>query len=311
MRFRLHERLLLTLILLPILGGCAPAQPEITTSSKDLTITTATDLASIGKTKTAPQDGMTLVFIPAGESLMGTNTGMTDEQPVHKVQLDAFWLDQTEITNAQYAQCVQARQCAQPSNLIFYNDPAFASHPVEYVSWIDAKNYCTWAGRRLPTEAEWEKAATWDPRTNQQRIYPWGNEYDCRKGNFDDELELDASLMPDGQVDCDGFTRSAPVGSFPEGASTYGALDLGGNVWEWVHDAFIEVDPLDTTVQNYYAISPLVNPQGVDPAITEYRNMRGGSYNFTFGFGRSAYRLWYGLDDSYDGVGFRCAESGQ
>ena len=240
---------------------------------------------------------------------MGTETGLTDEQPIHKVYLDAYWIDQTEVTNAMYARCVEAGTCNKPSFLAFYEDPAFASHPVEYVSWKDAVNYCTWVGRRLPTEAEWEMAATWDPYTNQQRLYPWGNEYDCRKGNFDDETELDDSLMQAGDVSCDGFVRSAPVGSFPEGASVYGALDLGGNVWEWVHDAFIEVDPFNASIENYYANSPLENPMGVDPAITEYRSMRGGSYNFTFGFGRAAYRLWYGLDDSYDGVGFRCALS--
>jgi formylglycine-generating enzyme required for sulfatase activity len=252
---------------------------------------------------------MALVYVPAGEFLMGTKNGLTDEQPIHKVYLDSYWLDQTELTNAMYAKCVETGQCDKPSFLAFYDDSAFASHPVEYVSWRDALNYCTWADRRLPTEAEWEKAAAWDPYTNQQRVYPWGNEYDCRKGNFDDETELDDSLMPDGNVSCDGFVRSAPVGSFPDGASAFGALDLGGNVWEWVHDAFIEVDPFNASIQNYYAISPLENPQGVDPAITEYRSMRGGSYNFTFGYGRSAYRLWFGLDDSYEGVGFRCALS--
>ncbi len=128
-------------------------------------------------------------------------------------------------------------------------------------------------------------------------------------GNYDDETEMDASLMADGSVNCDGYVRSAPVGSYPQGASIYGVLDLGGNVWEWVHDAFIEVDPFNATIQNYYAISPAKNPQGVDPKITDYRSMRGGSYNFTYGFGRSAYRLWFGLDDSYDGVGFRCGSS--
>jgi len=163
--------------------------------------------------------------------------------------------------------------------------------------------------RRLPTEAEWEKAATWNPSKNEKLVYPWGDKYDCSKGNFDDETELDASVMQDGSVSCDGYAKTAPVGSFPAGASPYGVLDMGGNVWEWVHDAFIEVDPLEATIQNYYAISPAVNPMGVDPAITEYRSMRGGSWNWTFGYGRSAYRLWFGKDDKYDAVGFRCAVS--
>ena len=84
---------------------------------------------------------------------------------------------------------------------------------------------------------------------------------------------------------------------------------MAGNVWEWVHDAFIEVDPFNATISNYYAISPAENPMGVDPSITDYRGMRGGSWNINFGFGRSAYRLWFGLDDSYDFAGFRCALS--
>jgi len=298
----------MVLFLLFIATGCSSINMD-SSESRNLTITRQTSVEEIGRTKTASVDNMILMYVPAGEFLMGTEIGLTDEQPIHKVYLDSYWIDQKEVSNARYIECVEAGKCDRPSSLKFYNDPSFASHPVEYVSWKDAVNYCTWAGRRLPTEAEWEMAATWDPYTNQQRVYPWGDEYDCRKGNFDDELELDASLMQDGSVGCDGFVRSAPVGSFPDGASLYGALDLSGNVWEWVHDAFIEVDPFNASIENYYANSPLENPMGVDPAITEYRSMRGGSYNFTFGFGRAAYRLWYGLDDSYDGVGFRCALS--
>lgn len=295
-------------LLVLAMSGCSAISMD-SSESRNLTITRETDVEEIGRTKMASVDNMTLVYVPAGEFLMGTEIGLTDEEPIHKVYLDSYWIDQTEVTNAMYAKCVEAATCDKPSFLAFYDDPAYASHPVEYVSWNDAVNYCTGAGRRLPTEAEWEKAATWDPYTNRQRVFPWGNEYDCHKGNFDDETKLDDSLMPAGDVSCDGFVRSAPVGSFPEGASVYGALDLGGNVWEWVHDAFIEVDPFNASIQNYYAISPLENPQGVDPAITDYRSMRGGSYNFTFGYGRSAYRLWFGLDDSYEGVGFRCALS--
>jgi eukaryotic-like serine/threonine-protein kinase len=296
------------LFLMFIAIGCSSIHMD-SSDSRNLTIRREANVEEIGRTLVAPVDTMTLMYVPAGEFLMGTEIGLTDEQPIHKVYLDAYWIDQTEVSNAMYSNCVEAGKCSEPSSVIFYNDPEFADHPVEYVSWNDAVNYCAWTERRLPTEAEWEMAATWDPYTNQQRVYPWGDEYDCRKGNFDDELELDASLMQDGSVGCDGFVRSAPVGSFPAGASPYGALDMSGNVWEWVHDAFIEVDPFNASIENYYAISPLENPMGVDPAITEYRSMRGGSYNFTFGFGRAAYRLWYGLDDSYDGVGFRCALS--
>lgn len=308
MRSSIYRFTMILLLLTLAVSGCSSTSPD-SSESRNLTITRKDNLEEIGRTKTGSADNMTLVYIPAGEFLMGTENGLTDEQPLHKVYLDSYWLDQSEVTNAMYAKCVEAGKCDKPSFLAFYNDPAYASHPVEYVSWRGAANYCTWAGRRLPTEAEWEKAATWDPYTTQQRVFPWGNEYDCHKGNFDDETELDDSLMQGGEVGCDGFVRSAPVGSFPEGASAFGALDLGGNVWEWVHDAFIEVDPFNASIQNYYAISPLENPQGVDPAITEYRSMRGGSYNFTFGYGRSAYRLWFGLDDSYEGVGFRCALS--
>jgi formylglycine-generating enzyme required for sulfatase activity len=305
-----YKVLPLIIALILAVGGCASAAPTQSVRDDVMTVN-KTDLNNIGVTKSSNVDGMILVYVPAGEFLMGSAIGLTDEQPVHKVRLNAYWVDRTEITNAMYVKCVESGACDKPSSLIYYNDPAYLTHPVEYVSWKDAVNYCSWAGRRLPTEAEWEKVAAWDPYANQQRIYPWGNEYDCRKGNFDDETVLDASLMQDGKIGCDGFVRSAPVGSFPEGGSLYGAFDLGGNVWEWVHDAFIEVDPFNASIQNYYAVSPLENPQGVDPAITDYRSMRGGSYNFTFGFGRAAYRLWYGLDDSYDGVGFRCALSDQ
>lgn len=291
-----------------VLGGCASASSE-SSETKNLTIARKDDLQQIGKSKTSPADGMEMVYVPSGEFLMGTEIGLTDEQPIHKVYLDAYWVDRTEVTNSMYAHCVEAGKCEKPKILTFYNDPAYADNPVEFVSWRNAANYCAFVDRRLPTEAEWEKVAAWDPYKNQQRVYPWGDQYDCHKGNFDDELELDASIMPGGETNCDGFVHSSPVGSFPAGASLYGALDLGGNVWEWVHDAFIEIDPFNASIQNYYAISPLENPQGVDPAITEYRSMRGGSYNFTFGYGRAAYRLWYGLDDAYDGVGFRCSLS--
>jgi len=236
-----------------------------------------------------------MILIPEGDFIMGSEKGLTDEQPAHKVFLDAFWIDKTEVTNALYAKCVAAAKCNMPTLTKFYDDPAYADHPVVAVTWVDAKNYCEWSGRRLPTEAEWEKAASWNPATGTKRIYPWGDEFDCKKGNFNG-------------ADCDPYENTAPVGSFPEGASAYGVLDMGGNAWEWVNDAFIETDPYGER-QNYYATSPSSNPPGVDPAITVYRVMRGGAWKMNFGLGRSAYRLWFALDDTYDFVGFRCALS--
>ncbi|HXD08886.1 MAG TPA: formylglycine-generating enzyme family protein, partial [Anaerolineales bacterium] len=286
----IYKILTCILVLGVMLSACSSA--NATPSTSDIfTINKEADLDKLGLTQVSRADQMTMVYVPAGDFLMGSRIGLTDEQPVHKVDLDAYWVDKTEITNSMYSRCVDAGACEKPSSLIFYNDPAYANHPVEYVSWTNSANYCSWVGRRLLTEAEWEKVAIWDPYIDQQRVFPWGNDYDCKMGNFDDETELDASVMQDQRTNCDGFVRSAPVGSFPAGASAYGALDLGGNVWEWVHDAFIEVDPFNSSLKNYYEISPAKNPQGVDPAITDYRSMRGGSYNFTFGYGRSAYRL--------------------
>mgnify|MGYP001195800229 CR=1 FL=1 len=285
-----HKLEIVLLLALVCVVGCAPALPS-----------------KPGETMIAKTDGATLVFVPAGEFVMGSEKGLTDEQPVHKVYLDSFWLDQTEVTDEAYRRCVEADACSLPLKTEYFDDPAYARHPVVYVSWAQAAEYCAWVGRRLPTEAEWEKAATWNPKTNEKYVYPWGNEYDCSKGNYDDETALDASVMQEGLVNCDGFAGSAPVGSFPQGASPYGVLDMGGNVWEWVHDAYIETDPFIPEFKNYYAISPYENPQGVDPAISVYRVLRGGSWNFTYGFGRSAYRLWFSLHDKYDGMGFRCA----
>jgi formylglycine-generating enzyme required for sulfatase activity len=290
--------MLVAVAVLPIaLGACTPVtNPNLLSPTPEL-----------GSTLISPADGMTMVFVPAGKFIMGSEIGLTDEQPAHTVFLDAFWIDQTEVTNAMYARCVQSGACKQPSVTTYYSDPNYSDHPVVFVSWNDAKAYCSYADRRLPTEAEWEKAASWDPVKNEKRVYPWGNKFDCTKGNFDDETQLSSYIVPGGP-NCDGYNRTSPVGSFPSGASPYGALDMGGNVWEWVNDAFIETDPF-SQAKNYYAISPASNPPGVDPAITIYRVLRGGSWNYAFGLGRTAYRLWFGLDDSYDGMGFRCVRS--
>jgi len=301
-----HAILLSTLLIL--VTSCAPAAPSPVILPTVMPANTLS-LAALGNTKVSPRDYATMVYIPAGQFPMGSKVGLIDEQPVHAVQLDAFWLDRTEVTNEMYRKCVEAGSCETPGSPLYYDDPQYSTHPVVFVTWTNAVAYCSFADRRLPTEAEWEKAATWNPVQNEKRIFPWGNEYDCSKGNYDDETKLDASLMQGGAVSCDGYTLTAPVGSFPMGASPYGALDLGGNVWEWVHDAFIEVNSFDSSIQNYYAFSRFENPLGVSPTLTNSRGIRGGSWNWTYGYGRSAYRLGFGKNDNYDAVGFRCAES--
>jgi len=220
---------------------------------------------------------MTLVYVPAGEFLMGSADGdadaYDDEKPQHRVYLDAFWMDRTEVTKDQYQQCVAAGKCAAPS----CRGTGQGNHPVVCVSWQDAADYCAWAGRRLPTEAEWEKAA----RGTDGRKYPWGNEApDCNRLNYGG---------------CVNNNTSA-VGSYPKGASPYGALDMAGNVWEWVADWYDA---------KYYAGSSARNPTG--PASGEYRVVRGGSW---FGHQRgvrAAYRDRYLPDYCNVNIGFRCA----
>jgi serine/threonine-protein kinase len=260
----------------------------------------------------APSSDM--VHVPAGEFTMGSDEGGSDERPVHTVYLDAFYIDKTEVTNAQFAAFVSATGYETDAEQIgcgwildgdywgciqevdwqhpFGPDTDLAGkdeHPVVQVSWNDAKAYCKWAGARLPTEAEWEKGA----RGTDGLMYPWGNTFDGTKLNFADKnTNLDWS---DSNWD-DGYADTAPVGSYPDGASPYGALDMAGNVWEWVADWYDS---------GYYAASPESNPRG--PASGDYRVIRGGSWSDDVALVRAACRYGDPPDDSASYVGFRCA----
>jgi formylglycine-generating enzyme required for sulfatase activity len=249
---------------------------------------------------------MVLVYVPAGDFLMGSTQDEADaarkkcgsncekkwfdaEVPQHKVYLDAFWIDQTEVTNAMYAQCVADGECEPPQKTrshtrpSYYDDNLYADYPVIYVDWNQAGGYCKWASGRLPTEAEWEKAA----RGTDGRTYPWGEkDPDCNLANYKGKNN--------GKDFCVGDTQA--MGSYPQGASIYGTLDMAGNVWEWVADRYSD---------NYYASSPSENPQG--PADGLVRVLRGGSWNYDTRFLPLAKR-----EGGYPGIrlnylGFRCA----
>ena len=249
---------------------------------------------SLGDTWTRPNDKMVMVYVPDGEFEMGSTEQAILQlhgeaghlgKPAHTVALDGFWIDRTEVNNAQYRRCVEAGECEAPGFMCMeFKDEAKASHPLPCASWQRAEAYCAWAGVRLPTEAEWEYAA----RGPESFTYPWG-----------DDEPSDTLLNYDSNV---GSTTE--VGSFPEGASWCGALDMAGNVDEWVADWYAED----------YDISPSRNPTG--PASGEQRVVRGGT-SYDMGWlasayvVRSDYRLWAEPSSAGSSRGLRCAKDAE
>jgi iron(II)-dependent oxidoreductase len=201
-----------------------------------------------------PKEVPGMVYVPAGEYIMGSEWGEPDELPRHIVRVDAFYLDKYEVTNEAYEKCVDAKVCGLQSTrrtkgLMGPKQPAAG------VSWHDAARYCKWVNKRLPTEAEWE----WAARGNDERRYPWGNEWNPKWANMHHDL--------------DGYKLTAPVGSFPKNVSPFGIYDMAGNVWEWTQDWFD---------RDYYARSPRDNPKG--PETGKRRVMRGGSWYYDVPF---------------------------
>lgn len=242
-----------------------------------------------------PPDPGDMVAVPAGAFQMGCDPAHNGgwqcnlpELPQHTVYLDAYEIDQTEVTNAQYARCVAAGGCPQQpfSNSqvrpFYYGNPTYDDYPVIWMTWFQARDYCRWAGKRLPTEAEWEKAAR---GAGVPRAYPWGDQApNCSLTNY-----------APGRT-CVGDTNA--VGSNPDGASPYDALNMAGNVAEWVADFYDE---------SYYSSSPLSNPQG--PTSGLYPVLRGGAWDARAGSIRTAARNNSWPLDHWITVGFRCARS--
>ncbi len=227
-----------------------------------------------------PPEGA-MVVVPAGEFMMGSAAGDSDEQPEHKVHVDAFSMDVYEVTVGQYAAFLQAKGIDPPSDWKTMNQPAHQKRPIANVDSTDASAYCKWAGKRLPTEAEWEKAA----RGTDGRIYPWGN---------DPPTPLHANF---GKTEWSNHGVLAPVGSFESGKSPYGIYDMAGNVWEWVSDWYD---------YNYYKSSPSLNPTG--PSSGGTKAIRGGAWNSNPRAMRSSNRSLISPTDQ--GLnGFRCAKT--
>lgn len=226
-----------------------------------------------------------MVTIPAGPFVRGTMSGGFDEQPQRTIHLDTFSIDRYEVTNHQYQQFVAAtghRKAAPPSRYAkSMGKMRSPNQPVVYVSWDDAVAYCRWKGKRLPTEAEWEKAM----RGTDGRLWPWGNQERPNGANW-------------GRVQ-DGHDVSARVGTFPTDKSPYGVMDGAGNVMEWVADWYQEA---------YYKDSPDKDPPS--PEFGIFRVMRGGGYTTTGGDLRITSRSRMVPDFRDETIGFRCAISG-
>lgn len=275
------------------------ATPTVTKTytSSPSTLTPISTL-EIGSTMISEKDGMVLVYVPTGTFTMGNKAQdaltecqkfrsdcqldwFNDEEPPHEINLSAYWIDQTEVTNIMYAKCVADNgACKEPINVSssthssYYNNFEFNNYPVIWVDWNMANTYCSWANRRLPTEAEWEKAA----RGPDISIYPFGS-----NGPYSGLLNYNSYV---------GDTTK--VGNYPDGKSFYGAYDMAGNVWEWVND--------------WYDVYPGGNAGASSDFGQKYRVLRGGSWLSAENDLRSASRGW--SNSAFDNyIGFRCARS--
>ena len=270
-----------------IIGGCGDSSDDDDDDNDD------NDDDDTADDDTTDDDYDEMVSIPAGWFRHGCAEDDAqceeDETPGFEVYLDAFSIDVYEVTVGQYRACYDAGACTEEfqGNIDKEDDL-----PIAFVTWNQADIFCKWVGKRLPTEAEWEKAA----RGDSQRIYPWGDQWEPTWLNWFDDVNDDDEY---GEVD--GYWYTAPVWSFPEGESPYGLLNMAGNVWEWTADWYDE---------DYYLDAPDHNPAGPDDG--EFKVTKGGGWHLTWGDDPRPYRISdrddaYGPDGRNDSIGFRCA----
>ena len=300
------SRATLTLSLLLLVGICAcdNSKPETVP-----TATTVTPPPPPAATTTPPppkptfiietrgKDAREMVKVPAGPFTRGSlaGVGRDEEHPQKTITLKTFWIDRQEVTVADYKKCVSKGACKSstfrkgkkprpgkkpPS--CNYGTLDRENHPINCVSWFGAKAYCAWAGKRLPTEAEWEKSA----RGTDGRTFPWGDDIaDCSR----------ACMIKRSMAGC-GKRTTCPVGSYPQGVSPYGAMDMSGNVYEWVADSYS---------RGYYAKAPDSDP--INKEKTTFRPGRGGAFSSDAEGVRTTQRSGFEADERISYFGFRCA----
>ena len=308
----MHSKSLPGLVLLALLAACSV--PEISsrpvTALPDQEEAKAVALAGVDsndrwKPTIEERQGVPMALVPAGCFMMGSTgeqieyimgfdssteprSWFDNQQPVHEVCFEApFWIDVHEVSQAQFTEF----DGQADKDSVFVG----AERPRESVSWFEADAFCRKRGARLPTEAEWEYAA----RGPDGLVFPWGNKFDCAQGNFDDETEAEDPGVIDGYPNCDGYPTTSPVGALPGGASWVGALDLSGNVWEWVADRHAE---------DYYQTlgERTVDPQG--PTTGALRGLRGGAWSMgEADHLPAAFRAGYDPSAAMEHLGFRCA----
>ena len=252
------------------------------------------------------------IYIPAGEFIMGSDSGKPNESPAHIVYLDSYYIDENLVTNEEY---LKFWEDPKGGNKYYYTPRSFTNnswpqrasrkprHPVIGISWSMASKYAEWAGKRLPTEAEWEKAA----KGVTQRKYPWGD----TPPDYDDKFRANFNIIDfESNFPKDGFSSTSPVGYYnginlktARGRSPYELNDMAGNVWEWVRDWYSP---------DYYKYSPYENPKGPEYDYSDgTKVIRGGSWKNSSEELVTTFRMQKPFDYRENDIGFRCAKSAQ